>query len=128
MPLVNQVNQSRVLRTPAYYKIFGATLTANQELKDQTVSFENDVEVELLGLVGTQTGDYEIELIGPDGRSITNSRIRNANLVGTGQFPAPFPVELVIPARGTVKFHIKDLSGASNAVQLIAPARRRWVL
>jgi len=126
MPL-NQA-QAQVLTTPAYYKIFDASLTAAQELKDQTASFENDIEVELLGLVGTQTGAYEIELIGPDGRTITNGRIRNANLIGTGQFPAPLPVELVIPARGTIKFHIKDLSGAGNAIQLIAPARRKWLL
>lgn len=95
------------------------TLTANQELLGQGVFIDSDGDFVLKAIVGTQTGNYQIRFRLPSGRYWPSAYTRNANLVGSAQFPVPVEPNAVFPAGSQVQFDIKDLSGASNTIQLV---------
>lgn len=120
-------NGRRVLLEPALY-VFDKTLTAGAESRDQILPFEVDCEAVVLALAGSSTGAYQIELKDARGNSITTAPVRNANMIGTAQFPVALPAPLLIPARGTLGLSIKDLSGSGNAIQIVAIAVRRQLL
>jgi len=95
------------------------TLSANQELLSQGVFIDSDGDFVLKAIVGTQTGNYAIRFRLPSGRYWPSAYTRNSNLVGTAQFPVPVEPNAVFPAGSQVQFDIKDLSGASNVIQLV---------
>lgn len=98
---------------------YDVTLTGNQELLQQGVFIDSDGDFVLKGLVGSQTGNYSLRFRLPSGRSWPNGYVRNGNLVGTAQFPVPVEPNAVFPAGSKVALDIKDLSGASNTIQIL---------
>ncbi len=100
---------------PAIYA-FQRTLTANQVLTDVSLIIDRGDFV-WTAIWGTQTGIYSVRFGLPSGRKITSSNLRNANMVGTAQFPvviAPQP----IAKNGALVIDVSDLSGASNTIEL----------
>jgi hypothetical protein len=95
------------------------SLAANQELLGQGVFIDSDGDFVLKAIVGTQTGNYQIRFRLPSGRYWPSAYTRNANLVGTAQFPVPVEPNAVFPAGSQVQFDIRDISGASNTIQLV---------
>lgn len=120
-------NGRRVLFEPALY-VFDKSLAGSAESREQILAFEVDCEVVVVALAGSSTGAYQIELKDARGKGITSGPLRNANIIGTAQFPAALPAPLVIPPRGTLTLSLKDLSTATNAIQIVAIAVRRHVL
>ena len=106
-------------RTEGGFYVYQVTLSASQALTDQTVIIDADSDFLILGLAGTQTGNYRVNFKSGNGRYIAQSQIRNANLVGTGQFPVPLPKPLYVPSRGRIGIDITDLSGGSNVIELV---------
>lgn len=106
-------------RTEGGFYPYQVTLTANQALTDQTVIIDSDSDFLILGLAGTQTGNYRVNFKSGNGRYVAQTQIRNANLVGTGQFPVPLPKPLFVPSRGRIAIDITDLSAAGNTVELV---------
>lgn len=106
-------------RTEAGFYPYQVTLTASQALTDQSVIIDSDSDFLVLALAGTQTGNYRMNFKSGNGRYVAQSQLRNANIVGTGQFPVPLPKPLLVPARGRLGIDITDLSVASNTVELV---------
>jgi len=102
-------------------QVYDKILTANQELIDQA-----DADFIWTKLAGNSTGIYEIRFRLPGGRYMSNSRIRNANLIGTAQFGVPVYPYVFIPAAGKIGIDIKDLSAAGNTVQICLIGWRRF--
>jgi len=99
---------------------FDVVLTSGQELKDLSQYFPKDSLFLITGLAGTQTGAYQIQLTLPDGKLLSSAAVRNANLVGTGQFPTVTWPPIKVPQGGKIGINaIKDLSGAGNTIQLV---------
>jgi len=99
--------------------VFDVTLSANQEMLQQGVFIDSDGDFVLKGLVGTQTGNYQIRFRLPSGRSWPSGYVRNGNLIGSAQFPVPVEPNAVFPAGSKIALDIKDLSGASNTIQIV---------
>lgn len=106
-------------RTEGGYYVYQVTLTASQKLTDQSVVIDGDSDFLILGLCGTQTGIYRLNFKSGPGRYVAQQGLRNANFVGTGQFPVPLPKPLIVPARGRIAVDIEDLSVAGNTVELV---------
>ncbi len=98
---------------------FDITLTGNQELLQQGVFIDSDGDFVLKGIVGSQTGAYNLRFRLPSGRSWPNGYVRNTNLVGSAQFPVPVEPNVVFPAGSKVAIDIKDTSGSSNTIQIL---------
>ena len=107
-------------------QVYDKILTANQELIDQAVIIDADADFIWTKLAGNSTGIYEIRFRLPGGRYMSNSRIRNANLIGTAQFGVPVYPYVFIPAAGKIGIDIKDLSAAGNTVQICLIGWRRF--
>lgn len=106
-------------RTEAGFYPYSVTLSANQALTDQSVIIDADSDFLVLGLVGTQTGNYRVNFKSQNGRYVAQSQLRNANIVGTGQFPVALPKPVIVAARGRLGIDITDLSGGSNTIELV---------
>jgi len=107
-------------------QVWDKVLTANQELIDQALIIDADSDFIWTKLAGNSTGIYEIRFRLPGGRYMSNSRIRNANLIGTAQFGVPLYPHVFIPAAGKIGIDIKDLSAAGNTVQICLIGWRRF--
>lgn len=105
---------------------YQVSLTANQSLKDQTISMNGDAEFIVLALCGTQTGAYSIRLRDAEGYYLSSAPILNSNLVGTRQLPAIVFPELVIPRNGKISIDIENETGSTNEVELVFMGLKRF--
>ncbi|MCS7261031.1 MAG: hypothetical protein NZ765_09645 [Anaerolineae bacterium] len=112
---------------PAAY-VLDVSLSGNQERLDVPLFTDSDSEFILEALAGTSTGAYQIRVRLPNGRYMSNAAVRNANAVGSAQFPVPIIPTVTVPPGGRLGFDLKDLSGQSNTVQLVLLGRRRYRL
>lgn len=109
----------RTIQPETVLKVFNLVLAANATSNDQALSFDDLQDVVVLALCGIQTGNYELEIRDPDGRKITSGPIRNANLVGTAQFPVLLPAAIPVPPKHYITLNLHDLSGAQNTIQIV---------
>ncbi len=64
------------------------------------------------------TSPFELEIINPQTRqSLMNGKI-HSYMIGDALNPQPFPAPFIVPAGQTIRFRIKDLSGAKNTIYL----------
>lgn len=98
---------------------FDRVLTASQVLNDLSQFFPKDADFIWTGLAGSQTGAYSIQLMLPNGHLMSSAQIRNANIIGTAQFPVPIFPAVRVPAGGRIGINITDLSGSTNTVQIV---------
>jgi hypothetical protein len=99
--------------------VFNKTLTALQDVPDLSQFVDADGDFVWMATKGTQTGDYEVRFQLPNGRYQSSARIRNANEIGSAQFPVPKFPAVVLPAGSKIGIDIKDLSNAENTVQIV---------
>jgi hypothetical protein len=105
---------------------YQVTLTANQSLADQVLAITGDADFIIRAICGTQTGAYSIRLRDAKGTYLSSAAIRNANLVGTRQWPTPVFPELVIPRAGKIGIDITDLSAAPNTIEIVFIGVKRY--
>lgn len=98
--------------------VYDVTLSANQQLLDQTVSVDTDSDFELRAvLVGVSSAPFSVRWSDGQGYYTSSGQIVSSAFQGLQPFPC-FP-SLIIPAGGRIGVDISDLSGGSNIVQLI---------
>lgn len=101
-------------------EVFDLVMTANQIQTDLAQSFPRDSSFLWTGLAGSSTSTYKLQIQLPDGTLLTSAQVKNANIVGTAQFPVPIFPAVQVPAGGQIKIPIiTDLSGAGNTIQLV---------
>lgn len=105
---------------------FQRTLTSGQQLVDASMTIDKDSEFIIDAIWGTQTGIYNVRIKGPNSRYLSSTPVRNANQVGTGQFPVLFSPPLRVPAGGQLSFDLTDLSAASNTIEICLGGVRRY--
>lgn len=121
---LGEVPQTAVDREPQYAEesaeyVVDVVLLANAET-NVTRSIDTDSDFLWVAKCGTQTGIYEVQFFLPNGRSMSGgTRVRNANYVGTAQFPVPLRPPELLPGGSQVRVNIKDLSGAGNTIQIL---------
>lgn len=125
--MLGQSQSANFYEEPASY-VLDLSLTAGQERLDVPLFVESDSEFIWEALAGTSTGAYQIRIRLPNGRYMSNAAVRNANAVGTAQFPVPVIPAVTVPAGGRLGFDVRDLSGSANTVQLVLIGRKRFRL
>jgi len=105
---------------------YTVSLTAGQELDDQTIAIDSDSDFVWAKTSGTKTGDYELNIRLPDGRRICSAMVRDSIIIGTAQFPVPVVPHVFCPAGGHIGIDIHDLSGAANTVSICLLGWRRY--
>ena len=106
---------------------YDVTLTANQFLRDQSVSTTNDADFEVRALVSAfSTGPFNLRIADSQGYYISNGMIVSANILGDASSPYPFFPGLLIPAGGRIGIDIQDTSGTTNVIQLLMRGVKRY--
>lgn len=101
-------------------EVFDLVMTADQTQTDLSQTFPKDSAFLWTGLAGASTGAYKLQLQKPDGRLLSSAAVRNANLVGTAQFPVPIFPAVRVPAGGRIGINtITELSSSGNTIQLV---------
>jgi hypothetical protein len=118
--------QASIVVEEAGIYAYQRTLTALQNITDDSIIIDGDADFLLLALCGTHTGEYKIRIRPNQGRYISNTLLQRANLVGTGQFPIPLPKPLIIPSRGRIGIDILDTSGLANTVEICFIGLKRY--
>jgi len=106
--------------------VFQRSLTASQALLD--LSQNNDLDADLIwdSIWGTQTGNYTIRLKLPSGRYLSSAQMRNANLVGTAQFPVPMVPAIEVPRNSRIGIDLTDVTAAPNVIEIVFGGLRRY--
>jgi hypothetical protein len=106
---------------------YDVVLTANQFLRDQSVSTTNDADFCIRGLViATFTGAFNLRISDSQGFYLSNGVIASANLIGDAASPFVVFPELIIPAGGKIGIDIQDTSGAGNTIELLFRGVKRY--
>lgn len=111
----------------AFDYAYQVTLTANQNLPDQSLAIQGDADFIVRAICGTSTGTYTIRLRDAQNRYMSSAQIKNANLVGSRQWPTPMFPELVIPKSGKIGIDITDTSGSGNTIELVFIGVKRFI-
>lgn len=105
--------------------VFNKDLAANTEYLDLGINVDGDSDFLWQAVKGSQTGAYEILFRLPNNRPISSARVRNANAIGTAQFPVPIGEQGIrLNAGSKLSIDIKDLSAAPNTVQIVLVGKR----
>jgi len=106
---------------------YDVVLTANQFLRDQTISTTNDADFAWRALViATMTGAFNVRFADSQGYYLSNGMIASANLIGDAASPYPIFPEIIIPAGGRIGIDIQDTSGAGNTIELLCRGVKRY--
>lgn len=128
-PLDNGLNDSSPLN---YEDIdftypYDVVLTANQFLRDQSISTTNDADFAWRAIViATMTGSFNVRFADSQGYYLSNGLIASANLVGDASSPFPVFPEILIPAGGRIGIDIQDTSGDTNTIEILARGVKRY--
>lgn len=109
--------------------VFRQTLTANQLLTNASVAVDNDADFALRALqVTANTGQFELQVYDSQGYRLTNG-FTNSLLFQVGGTNLPFPIsEIVIQAGGRIGIDIRDLSGATNTIEIVFLGVKRYII
>lgn len=107
---------------------FDVTLTANQNLPDQSLIIGGDADFIIRAIVGTQTGAYKIRFRDNQGFYLSPGMVNNSNIMGTAQLPVPIWPELQIPRNGKLGIDLLDTSGAGNTIEIVFKGVKRYPL
>lgn len=109
---------------------YDVTLTANQFLRDQALAIQNDADFAWRAVIlATYTGAFTFRFTDSSGYYLSNAQLNYANLL-PGGLPLPWPIfpEIIIPAGGRIGIDIQDLSGSTNAIELVFRGAKRYTL
>ena len=106
---------------------YDVTLTANQFLRDQSISTTNDADFEWRALViAYSTGAFNVRFADSQGFYLSNGMIVSANIIGDAASPYPIFPGILIPAGGRIGIDIQDTSGSTNVIQLLCRGVKRY--
>lgn len=106
---------------------YDVTLTADQFLRDQTISTTNDADFAWRALViAFSTGAFNVRFADSQGYYLSNGMIVSANLQGDAASPYPVFPEILIPAGGRIGIDIQDTSGNTNVIELLCRGVKRY--
>ena len=106
---------------------YDVTLTANQFLRDQTISTTNDADFAWRALViAFSTGAFNVRFADSQGYYLSNGTIVSANLQGDAASPYPVFPEILIPPGGRIGIDIQDTSGNTNVIELLCRGVKRY--
>ncbi len=106
---------------------YDVTLTANQFLRDQSISTTNDADFVWRALViGFSTGAFNIRFADSQSFWLSQSLIASANLNGDAASPYPIFPEIIIPAGGRIAIDIQDTSGSGNTIEILCRGVKRY--
>lgn len=106
---------------------YDVTLTANQFLRDQSISTTNDADFSWrAAVIAFSTGAFNIRFADSQGYYLSNGMIVSANLLGDAASPYPIFPEILIPAGGRIGIDIQDTSGSTNVIQLLMRGVKRY--
>lgn len=116
---------------PSFYEevfqyVFQVTLTASQAVKEQRQTIDRDADFIWTAVWGTQTGNYSVQFRDANGRIMSSGELRNANAIGTAQFPVPMMKPRLIPGGGFITMNLTELSVASNTIELVFGGYKRF--
>lgn len=107
--------------------VYDVTLTALQQLNDQTLSITNDADFVWRAMVMNEfTSTFSVRFSDSQGYYLSNGFIANANLQGDAASPYPLMHEIIIPAGGRIGIDIKDTSNATNTIQILFRGVKRY--
>ncbi len=111
--------------------VYDVTLTALQQLRDQSVPVHTDSDFVFRAVeVNQLTGAFSIRFNDSQGYYLSSGFINSsAFLSGTVPYPYPIFPELLFPAGSRIGIEINDLSnGQSNVIQLLLRGAKRYRL
>jgi len=96
------------------------TLTAGQELQEQSIQIPSNYAFELMAISQISTGNFEAQRKSPTLQLVSNAPLQRDNFAGTAATPVVVFPSQVYPAGSNLTFAtIKDLSGATNAIEIV---------
>ena len=108
---------------------YDVTLTANEFLRDQSISTTNDADFAWRAIVlALFTGAFNIRFSDSQGYYLSNGLIASANLVCDAASPWPVWPEILIPAGGRIGVDIQDTSNAGNTIEILCRGVKRYRL
>lgn len=106
---------------------YDVILTANQFLRDQSVSTTNDADFAWRAIViASFTGTFNVRFADSQGYYLSNGVVSNANILGDAASPFPVFPEILIPAGGRIAIDIQDTSGGTNTIELLMRGVKRF--
>ena len=116
----------------AFDYVYDVSLTALQQLRDQTVPIHTDSDFVFRAIVLSQaTGAFSIRFNDSQGYYLSSGFLMSANFL-SGTVPFPFPVfpELLFPAGARIGIEINDLANGqgNNVIQLLLRGAKRYRL
>jgi hypothetical protein len=106
---------------------YDVTLTADQFLRDQSISTTNDADFAWRAVVlALFTGSFNVRFADSQGYYWSNGMIASANLQGDAASPYPVFPEILIPAGGRIGIDIQDTSGNTNTIELQCRGVKRY--
>lgn len=102
-------------------------LTANQTIGNDIVSIDSDADFILRGwYISQYTGAFQIQLTDANGYQLSSGQINSGALSRSSSDPTVFSPEHPFPASGRIMINITDLSGATNALQIVFKGVKRY--
>ncbi len=106
---------------------YDVTLTADQFLRDQSISTTNDADFAWRAIViAFSTGPFNVRFADSQGYYLSNGVIVSANLQGDAASPYPVFPEIIIPAGGRIAIDIQDTSDDTNVIELLMRGVKRY--
>lgn len=106
---------------------YDVTLTANQFLRDQSISTTNDADFAWRAtVIGLSTGAFNVRFADSQGYYLSNGMVASANILGDAASPYPIFPEILIPAGGRIGVDIQDTSGNTNVIEILCRGVKRY--
>lgn len=145
MPQQQQVRIINPYAPPAYNGMLNATpdgyvdvdfkipfdivLAANEDNANAGRDVPTDADfIWRATIANKQTGEYSVQFADSQGYQFSNGLIHRINISATAIAPSVNGHEIAIPAGGSIGIHIKDLSAATNTIQILFLGVKRYKL
>lgn len=105
----------------------GGQLSANQELLGQTVQIQTDSDFLLRAwYVSTPSGLFQIRLGDATGYQFSSGLLLSGGISTDPSNPTVFSPQHPFPAGGRIVIDIQELSGLTNAIQIVFKGVKRY--
>lgn len=103
------------------------TLTSNQEVVGQQITFDGDAPLVITRMSAVSTGAFRFRLGDNEGHwyigagrnsGSSQNRVRSENLFGTASLPFLLPVPIVFPPNGNLIYDMQDISASGNTIEI----------
>ena len=101
----------------------GVSVPANQMVEADAL-IGDDGHFEASHILAVSDGAFEVEFFNPQTRQTMSNGTIHSAMIGDAFNPQPFSAAWVIPSGQTIRFRIRDLSGANNKVWITLRGRK----